>query len=193
MAGDDRPVSSNPWSVPIMTRQIPDTGLHRAIEANANERAAISALGDLRGVGEAKASFDLKPFSDGRVQVTGRVRARVTQTCVVTLEPVDNQIDEDVDLIFLPPEQIRELADSIDENGEPDPGDPPEAIERGMIDLGRVATDALFLGLDPYPRKPDAVFEPPVDGDDADLHPFAALKALQQPAEPAPKRKPKGG
>jgi len=192
MVADDHSVNANPWSVPIVVMQIPESGLHRNIEATAAQREAISALGDLRGVSEAKASFDLKPFSDGRVLVTGRVQAKVIQTCVVTLDPVDNVIDEPIDLTFLPPEQIRELADSVDENGEPDPGDPPEAIEHGLIDLGRIATDALYLALDPYPRKPDAVFEPLVAGDDADEHPFAALKALQQGAEAAPKRKPKG-
>ena len=37
---------------------------------------------------------------------TGRVRARVGQTCVVTLEPIESEIDEPIDLIFAPPEQI---------------------------------------------------------------------------------------
>ncbi|QLH71778.1 YceD family protein [Rhodopseudomonas palustris] len=184
---------NNPWSVPVVVMQIPETGLHRDITASTAECEAISALGDLRGVSEATASFDLKPFSDGRVHLTGRVRAKVTQTCVVTLDPVDNVIDEQVDLTFLPPEQIRELADSVDDDGEPDPSDPPEAIERGIIDIGRVATDALYLGLDPYPRKPDAVFEPMVDRADPDMNPFAALKALQQPADSARSRKPKKG
>jgi uncharacterized protein len=183
----------NPWSVPIVALQIPETGLHRDIAASAAEREAICLLGDLRGIAEASASFDLKPFADGRVLVTGRVRAKVTQTCVVTLDPVDNVVDEPVDLTFLPPEQIRELAESVDDDGEPAPGDPPEAIERGIIDLGRVATDALLLGLDPYPRKKDAVFEPILDQDDPEQHPFAALKALQQPAQSAPGRKPKKG
>uniref|UniRef100_E6VJA3 DUF177 domain-containing protein n=1 Tax=Rhodopseudomonas palustris (strain DX-1) TaxID=652103 RepID=E6VJA3_RHOPX len=186
MASED-----NPWSVPVVVLQIPETGLHRDIAATAPQCEAISALGGLRGVAEASASFDLKPFADGRVQVTGRVRAKVTQTCVVTLDPVDNLVDEAVDLTFLPPEQIREMADSVDDDGEPDPGDPPEAIERGLIDIGRVATDALFLGLDPYPRKPDAVFEPVVDRDDPDMNPFAALKALQLPTGTAAPRKPK--
>ena len=72
------------------------------------------------------------------------------------------------------------------------PGDPPEAIERGMIDLGRVAADALFLGIDPYPRKPAAVFEPIVEPDDPGEHPFAALQALKTPAKPPRSRKPKG-
>ena len=106
-------------------------------------------------------------MSGGRFHVDGRVRARIGQTCVVTLDPIENEIDEPIDLIFAPPEQIPELADLVDEAAESDVEipDPPEPIENGVIDLGRLATDALFLGVDPYPRKPDAVFEPPVVAD----------------------------
>ena len=57
--------------------------------------------------------------------------------------------------------------------------DPPEPIENGMIDLGRLATDVLYLAIDPYPRKQGAVFEPQVAAVDPEDHPFAALKALQ--------------
>jgi hypothetical protein len=92
--------------------------------------------------------------------------------------------------MFVPPEQIRELSETVDDDGEPDPGDPPEAIDRGSIDLGRVAADALFLAIDPYPRKPDAVFEPIVETGDPQEHPFAALGALKATGKPA--RKPKG-
>ena len=70
--------------------------------------------------------------------------------------------------------------------------DPPEPIENGIIDLGRLATDALYLAIDPYPRKPDAVFEPLVEAADPEDHPFAALKALKvKPKKPSAK-KPKG-
>ena len=125
--------------------------------------------------------------------MTGRVRARIGQTCVVTLDPIENDIDEPIDLIFAPPEQIPELADLVDEAAESDRDipDPPEPIENGMIDLGRVATDALFLAIDPYPRKPDAVFEPLVAAPDPEDHPFAALKALKVDAEPTGRKKPK--
>ena len=90
------------------------------------------------------------------------MRARVGQTCVVTLDPIENDIDEPIDLIFAPAEQIPALADLVDDGGESDAevADPPEPIENGIIDLGRLATDALFLAIDPYPRKPDVVFEP---------------------------------
>ena len=145
--------------------QIPETGLHRDIEAGPVERAAMAEVAGLREILSANASLDVTPKSGGRFHVTGRVRARVGQTCVVTLDPIENDIDEEIDLIFAPPEQIPELADLVDEAAESDVEipDPPEPIENGVIDLGRLATDALFLAIDPYPRKPDAVFEPPVD------------------------------
>jgi hypothetical protein len=113
---------------------------------------------------------------------------------VVTLDPIESDFDEDIDLMFAPPSQIRELAESVDEDIESDEEtpDPPEPIENGFIDLGRLATDALFLGLDPYPRKPDAVFEPPVEHIDPDEHPFAALKALKGDTSAPVSKKPKG-
>ena len=121
-------------------------------------------------------------------------RARIGQTCVVTLDPIENEIDEAIDLIFAPPEQIPELSDLVDEAAESDDEipDPPEPIVNGVIDLGRLATDALFLAIDPYPRRPDVVFEPPVEAADPEDHPFAALKALQLDAKTGrPRRSPK--
>lgn len=177
---------SNPWSVPLAVVQIPDTGLARDIEASPAERDALARLGQLPGVAFAKASLVVTPIGNGHVHVVGRVRGRVTQTCVVTLDPIDSDLDEPIDVMFAPPSQIRELAESIDdaaESAEPTP-DPPEPIDHGVIDLGRLATDALFLGLDPYPRTPGAVFDPPqVPPDPAD-HPFAALKALKTDRDP---------
>ena len=177
---------ADPWSVPIVVAQIPDTGLHRDFEAGPAARAAMADVAGLREVLSAQASLDVTPNGGGRVHVTGRVQARIGQTCVVTLDPIENDIDEAIDLIFAPPEQIPELADLVDEAAESDAEipDPPEPIENGVIDLGRLATDALFLAVDPYPRKPDAVFEPLVVADDPEDHPFAALKALQLDAKP---------
>jgi len=184
---------ADPWSVPVTVAQIPDTGLHRDIEAGRAAREAMAEVAGLREILSASASLDVTPKSGGRFHVAGRVRARIGQTCVVTLDPIENDIDEPVDLIFAPPEQIPQLADLVDEAAESDVEipDPPEPIVNGVIDLGRLATDALFLGIDPYPRRPDAVFEPPVVAADPEDHPFAALKALQLEAKPADAKKPK--
>jgi uncharacterized metal-binding protein YceD (DUF177 family) len=184
---------ADPWSVRIAVEQIPDTGLHRDLEADQTARDGMAELAGLREILSASASLDVAPVGGGRFHVAGRVQARIGQTCVVTLDPIENEIDEPIDLIFAPPDQIPELADLVDEaaESEEDVPDPPEPIENGMIDLGRVATDAVFLAIDPYPRKPDAVFEPLVAAPDPEEHPFAALKALKVDAEPTSKTKPK--
>lgn len=85
--------------------------------------------------------------------------------------------------MFAPEEEARKLADLIEEGQDsevaPEVPDPPEAITGGIIDLGRIATDAIYLAIDPYPRKPGVAFEPEVEAPDPENHPFAALKALQ--------------
>ena len=183
---------ADPWRVPVVVAQIPDTGLHRAFEANDATCAAIADLAGLREISSARASFDLKPKSGGRVQVTGEVHARVGQTCVVTLDPIENDIDEVIDLLFAPPEQIRSLAALVDaaaQSEDDEVPDPPEPIVDGVIDLGRLATDALLLAVDPYPRRPDAVFEPIAEVKDPAAHPFAALKTLQSGGQPTVTKK----
>src|SRR4051794_32415454 len=178
-----------PWSLIVVVAQIPETGLHRDFAANAIERRALAGLAGLREVSVAEAALDLAPMRGGRVHVTGRVRGRVGQTCVVTLEPVENDIDEAIDLVFAPPEQIPTLAHLIEQAGNSDAAipDPPEPIVDGAIDLGRIATDALFLAIDPYPRKPGVVFDAPAFPPDPEDHPFAALKSLKRDS-PSAKR-----
>lgn len=172
---------ADPWRLPVAVAQIPETGLHRELEADRTVREAMADIAGLREILSATASFDITPKSGGSFHVAGRVQARIGQTCVVTLDPIENDIDEAIDLTFAPPEQIPQLAALVDEAAEigDEIPDPPEPIENGVIDLGRLATDVLFLAIDPYPRKPDAMFEPVVVAADPEDHPFAALKALR--------------
>jgi len=183
----------DPWRVPVVVAQIPEVGLHRDIEADQPVRKAMADVAGLREILSASASLDVMPRGGGRFHVAGHVRARVGQTCVVTLDPIENDIDEPIDLIFAPPEQIPELSDLVDDAAESEEEipDPPEPIVNGIIDLGRLATDALFLAIDPYPRKPGAVFEPRVEADDPEDHPFAALKALKPDVKSQDTNKPK--
>ena len=183
----------DPWRVPVVVAQIPEVGLHRDIEADQPTRKAMADVAGLREILSASASLDVMPRGGGRFHVAGHVRARVGQTCVVTLDPIESDIDEPIDLIFAPPEQIPELSDLVDDAAESEEEipDPPEPIVNGIIDLGRLATDALFLAIDPYPRKPGAVFEPRVEADDPEDHPFAALKALKPDVKSQDTNKPK--
>jgi uncharacterized metal-binding protein YceD (DUF177 family) len=180
---------SDPWRSLVTVAQIPDGGLHRELDADEAQRKAMAELAGVREVISVHASLDVTPKSGGRFHVTGHVRARVGQTCVVTLDPIETDIDEPIDQMFAPSEQIPALSNLVDDAAEGgDDIDPPEPIDGGTIDLGRLATDVLFLGIDPYPRKPDAVFDHEITPPDPEDHPFAALKALKA----KPKRKPKG-
>lgn len=181
---------ADPWRASVAVEQIPQTGLHRDLEAGSAAREAMAEIAGLREILSARASFDLSLRSGGRVHVGGRVRARIGQTCVVTLDPIENDIDEEIDLIFAPSEQITPPADVIDD-GDTEAADLPEPIVNGIIDLGRLATDVLFLAIDPYPRKAGVVFEPRVAAADPEDHPFAALKALKGDPDqpPGAKRK----
>ncbi len=169
-----------PWSLPIAVAQIPSTGLHRVLEASAEECRRLAEAAGINGVSDLRAEFTLQPGRGDTVRIDGRVTGKVGQTCVVSLDPLETTIDEIVELMFAPPEQVARLcalADETDDSAERP--DPPEPIQDGIIDLGRVATDALFLGIDPYPRRPDAKLELPPEAIDPEDHPFAALKALK--------------
>jgi uncharacterized metal-binding protein YceD (DUF177 family) len=166
------------WSVPVTLEQIPESGLHREIEAPAETRAAIAKLAGLRDLQALSAVFDLVRRGDG-VAVSGRVQARVGQTCVVSLDPIENTVDEPVDMLFTgapagAPAAPAKAAKALDLDE-----DPPETLTDGKLDLGALASEFLMLAIDPYPRKPGAEFAPP-KVEDGGEHPFAALAALKK-------------
>lgn len=171
-----------------MVAQIPQEGSHIAFEADAAQREGLARLAGLRDVIEASAEFDLMHLAGGGIHATGLVRGLVGQSCVVTLEPVDNAVEEAVDVLFLPEQHVALSAPSRPPEDDEEIPEPPEPIRNGVIDLGKLAMDMLFLGIDPYPRRPGAIFVPPVLPTDPDEHPFAALKALKD--KPPPGRKP---
>jgi uncharacterized metal-binding protein YceD (DUF177 family) len=166
-----------PWRVPVTLEDVPETGRHFDLVADAGVRAAVARVAAVRDLPCLQASFDVRRRGDDGLHVSGSVSATVGQTCVVTLEPLVNEIDETVDLTFVP----RPAPEPSDEETKPQPRDvkwnDPEPLVGGTIDLGALAIEFLILALDPYPRKPGAVFEPPKD-DAADPGPFAALAEL---------------
>lgn len=177
--------ADNPWNHTVAAAQVPAAGTQITFEADAAQRAALAAVSGLREVLEARARFDLSHIRGG-IAVRGLVSGLVGQNCVVTLEPLENRIEEDIDVTFAEPDSAAAAMPKVDiDEDEPDP---PEIIVNGVIDLGRLATDMLFLGIDPYPRKPDATFETAEEAADPEEHPFAALKALRQASAGDPKK-----
>lgn len=164
--------SERPWSLPVRLEEVPEAGRRVEIEADAATREALAKLAGVEGIERIVATFDLAREGSDGLKVTGRVVATVRQTCVVTLEPLTNRVEEAVDLTFSPGAAIPE------ENGER-AVQAVDALVDGTVDLGALATEFLILGVDPYPRKPGAVFAAPQSGEAA-VHPFAALAALKK-------------
>ena len=161
----------NPWSVFVALDDIPETGLHTELEATEPVRGDIAKLAGLRELPRLSAVFDLTPRGGG-VHVAGQVKAHIGQTCVVTLEPIESDLAESIDLVFSPAAQAQSRDLKPDE-------EPPELLRDGKIDLGAIATEFLLLGIDPYPRKAGAEFAP-VKADDDGARPFAALEAIKK-------------
>ena len=106
------------------------------------------------------------------------LRATVTQACVVTLEEFDNQVEEPISLRFAPTEEIADDPDGlVDIEGD----DPPDPLVNGAVDLADIVGEFLALAVDPYPRKPGAVFQLPAEPPAGADSPFAALEKLKDP------------
>lgn len=163
------------------------SGTHVPIEADAAQRAALAVAADVPSVEAFSADLLVRPWSGDGFAVSGRVKAKLTQICVVTLEPIATTIDEEIDVKLVPPEAMAKYEIEPDEKGEIDLDasalDLPEPFEGGVLDLGSLAVEHFLLGIDPYPRKEGVVFDAETagvgDGREK-LSPFAALARMKK-------------
>ena len=166
--------SGLPYSVPVRLHQA-GSGLERHLEPDAAERAKIAKSLDLASLDAFDADIKLEPSGHSGWRVSGRVRADAVQTCGLTLEPLPVRIDRKFSV-----QMVEATEHEADENAEIDlelDDDSADQIEGGSLDLGQYAVEQLALSLDPFPRKPGAVFEqPPEPGE---ISPFAVLKGLR--------------
>lgn len=146
--------------------------------------AELDALRDFLGLRKlAKFSFrgTLEFLENRAVRLEAKLGASVTQSCVVSLEPVRARIDEDITRVYskkyVAPQEDRQMHEDEDEN-----------LDRLVdpLDMGLVASEALAIALPPYPRASDAALEdtqfaPPgvAPLSDDDVKPFAGLAALR--------------
>lgn len=167
--------------------EVAPSGTRVILEADAAQRAELARAAEVVSVEALRAEILVKPWSGDGFAVTGRVTARLTQTCVVSLEPMEASVDEEVDVKLVPPEKMAKYEIEPDENGEIELDvsalDVPEPIVDGVLDIGAIVVEHFLLGIDPYPKKPGAVFDPEAvgvgDGREK-LSPFAALARLKK-------------
>jgi hypothetical protein len=118
-----------------------------------------------------RARLKVIPTGKGGALVEGDLEASVRQTCVVSL---DAEWRDVISVRFAP--EVAAAPGLVVEIGDDDPPDP---LVDGALDLAAVVTEFLALTIDPYPRKPGAVFVPPAETKDPSASPFAALDKLK--------------
>jgi uncharacterized metal-binding protein YceD (DUF177 family) len=163
----------------IAVDRVPPEGLIEKIEANEDERSSLARRFGLLAIRELTAVLELAPWRRGGIKVMGRFDSRVEQTCVVTLDPFEARISEDMTRYFLGQNAPgpTPVVHSVESLGE----DEPDVISGNSIDLGELVAESLGLALDPYPRKPGVEFSASAVEDTGNLarHPFAALQSLK--------------
>lgn len=152
---------------PVALDRIGPQGMAMAVEAETGELPAIAARLRVLGLASLHCAFKLRRVGAATVEAQGVLRARVTETCVVSLDSFCHDVQEAFTLHFVPP-------------GTEDDNPDPEAIDQiayagGAADLGEAAVEQLALALDPFPRKPGATL--PADEGAEPSSPFAALLA----------------
>jgi uncharacterized metal-binding protein YceD (DUF177 family) len=163
-----------PLSRPIAAADVPDAGTHVSLKAMPEERAAVARNLKLPEIKALAAELDVKPSAGGGVRVTGNVTATVVQTCVVTLEPFEAEIREQVDVRYTSDAPHFEPGSEHEADL-----DAPDVLINGGADLGTLVVEHLALGLDPYPRKPGVEEAAAADDSEPATHrPFAGLDKL---------------
>ena len=152
----------------------------RHLVADEAQRHAIAMALKLVRLDRLEADLDLSGWFDG-VRIDGRWRADITQTCGVSLDDFETALSGEFTVRAVPEGSRHAVPPETELEIDVDADDPPDVLESDEIDIGAYVVEHLSLEIDPFPRKPDAVFEPPTPS--AEISPFDALRRWRKDAE----------
>jgi hypothetical protein len=167
------------WRELVTLAEVQRGTVRRVLEADEAARGRIAKALGLDDLLSLTVEIRASPWLDG-AQIDGPWRARVRQTCGVTLEAFDSELEGEIHLRALP--QGSAALGGPDEAGgeldlDPEGEDPPDVLADDRIDLGAYVVEDLSLAIDPFPRKPGVQFETPEQP--GQLSPFAVLAKLK--------------
>ncbi len=166
----------------VRLNELGDGRRERQIVADGSERAALARRFGLSALDRLDASLTLAVDPLG-VRMTGRLRADLAQPCVATGDPVPAVLDLPFALLFVRAgDAAQNPATDLDEIELSDEDCDVLPLEGERIDIGEAVAQSLALGLDPYPRAPDADSRLKAAGvlSESEAGPFAALAALKE-------------
>lgn len=137
---------------PIKLRAIKEEPI--LIEADEAERAALARRFGISSIESLHAEVSLDPEGD-KVAAKGRLRAAITQACAISGEDFPVMVDEALDLVFVPAQDVETA--TYDEEIELDGNELDEIEYEGdSFDLGEAIAQSLALAIDPYAEGPNA-------------------------------------
>lgn len=151
------------------------------LRPSVGECAAVADWLGVSAVEALEAEITLSRKDSNRFRYEARFAAEAVQACVVTLQPVHAHLEGAFHRIyelsprFRRPPSRETTGGAISLSGDEE----PETIETTLIDLAAPVLEELSLALDPYPRAPGVVFEPPSEPQTASDRPFAVLETLK--------------
>lgn len=121
--------------------------LFLSLHADQSELSNLAKRFKLVSISALSANISMSWLDVGNILLAeGSFSASVSQRCVVTLEPVEEELNEKINLTFArepaKPIEIIELDDA-------------ELLTGDVIDIGEVIAEELSLSLSPYPRIPN--------------------------------------
>ncbi len=178
-----------------------------SIKADGDELTALARRFGILGISLLEAEIKLsaaysateeaateKGKGGGDVLAEVKLKTNLTQTCSVTTEPINSEIDASFSQVFsAAPKSIAEsFGESLENEGfsedselfdlEASSEDAPEPIIGGVIDMGEFISQELSLRIDPFLRKKGVKFEWVSKNDEqggAKDNPFAKLASLK--------------
>ena len=155
-------------------------------QANDRELKALTERFKIESLDALSAQVSLQLLTNGDVLMSASFQARLTQTCVVTLNPIVSEISSIFTMTYTEgadaeggrdEEEFVDLDDDIELS---------EAIIEGKIDIGEAVSEQLALEIDPFPRVKGAKFDGYFTGTKAESeqvpekkNPFAVLSKLK--------------
>jgi hypothetical protein len=165
------------WPQPVSLSEVARGPVRRQLMADAEARPRIAKLLGLDKLDSLEADIRVTAWLDG-VEIAGSWTARVGQTCGVSLEPFDADLEGQLQIRAVPPgSQALAVGEDHDVEMDPEADDPPDVLDGDHVDVGAYLVEDLSLAVDPFPRKPGVAFEPPKTS--AEISPFAILAKLK--------------
>jgi hypothetical protein len=169
------------WPVIVRLDEIargrPTQPFERRLVADEAARATIAKALDLVAVDALEAELTGQGWFDGAA-IAARWRAEIVQICGVELEPFSTTLEGDFQVRVVPAGSVHAPDPEAEIVIDLEADDPPDVLSADGVDLGLYVVEHLALDIDPFPRRPGAVFEAPPAL--PETSPFAALKALKK-------------